>query len=348
MTEISASGGRPILETATVLIAILLALAACKLGQAVLEPVVFAVFIIEIAWPMERALRSKVGKAAALAITVCVTVAVVLALLSLTVWGGRQVLEWITEHIDRIQESLITSTSWLEEHDIFVLTLLGDHFDSAAIVRLLQHLAIRVNTILAFALIVLLYVVLGLGEVDLITARVGALRNQEASRHLLAAGERIGAKFRIYMFVRTVASVATGFAVWGFLRFMGLEMAGACGVLAFALNYLPYIGSLVVTAFLTLFAFVQSGSLETMMLVLLGVSLIQVVIGSYLEPVFSGNALSISPPVVLFAIVLWTFLWGGLGAFLGVPLMIAGLTLFEEFPSTHWIADILSGGRAAR
>jgi predicted PurR-regulated permease PerM len=69
------------------------------------------------------------------------------------------------------------------------------------------------------------------------------------------------------------------------------------------------------------------------------------VIGSYLEPVFSGEALSISPPLVLFSIVLWTYLWGALGAFLGVPIAIALITLLAEFPSTRGISDILSGGR---
>jgi predicted PurR-regulated permease PerM len=75
------------------------------------------------------------------------------------------------------------------------------------------------------------------------------------------------------------------------------------------------------------------------------VFVIQFIIGSYLEPVFSGSALSISPPIVLFSIVLWTFLWGALGAFLGVPLSIAALTICEQFPSTRWVAEILSGGR---
>lgn len=345
--KLAISGGR-IMESTTVIITVLLVLAACKYGQAVLEPAVFAIFIIAIAWPAQRMLQARAGKAVALAITTCVTIAVILALLSLSVWGGRQIINWTTDNVERIQDVLLRSTSWLEQHDIFILALLGDRFDSSEVVRLLQLVVLRVNTILGFALIVLIYVVLGLGEMDALTTRLAAFDDQVASRRLMTAGARIGVKFRVYMLVRTIASVATGLAVWGLVRFMGLEMAGACGVLAFALNYLPYIGSFIITVFLTVFAFIQSGSAETALVMLIGVSLIQFIIGSYLEPLFSGSALSISPPLVLFAIVLWTFLWGGLGAFLGVPLMIAALTLFEEFPSTQWIADILSGGRARR
>lgn len=334
-----------ITNAASITVMIFVVLAACKLAQAVIEPVVFAVFIIAIVWPMQKALQARLGKAAALIVTVVATSAVVLALFSLVAWGGREVVDWIRQNLDRIQDALITSTSWLEEHDIFVFTLIAEHFNPASLLRLFQVVAVRVNTVLAFAVIVLVFVILGLAETEAFQARIASLQSQETSRRLLESGRKIGEKFRTYMFVRTIASIVTGFAMWGFVRFMGLEMAGAWGVLAFALNYLPYIGSLTVTALLPLFAFVQFGSHETPLFVFLGVSVIQFVIGSYLEPVFSGSALSISPPVVLFSIVLWTFLWGALGAFLGVPLSIAALTICEQFPSTQWIAELLSGGR---
>ncbi|WP_442755504.1 AI-2E family transporter [Methylocystis sp. JAN1] len=337
-----------ILEVTSVIVTILLVLTAFKFAQAVVEPLVFALFIIEIAWPMQKALQMKIGKGMALAVTLLVTAAVALTLFSVIVWGGRQIVDWVTDNVERIQDLLIASTAWLEKHDIFILALISDHFNPAALVRMVHAVAMRVNTILAFAVIVLIYVILGLGETDIMTARVAALKNQDASRRLIVAGRRIGEKFRTYMLVRTAASVATGLAVWGFARFMRLDMSGAFGVLAFALNYLPYIGSFIVTAFLPLFAFVQFGSFETPLLVLIGISFIQALIGSYLEPVFSGSALSISPPLVLFSIILWTYLWGALGAFLGVPLALAALTLFEEFPATQWMADVLSGGRATR
>lgn len=329
-----------------VIIAILLVLTACKYAQPVLEPAVFAVFIVTIASPIQRKLQPRIGKALALAITASLTAATVMALLSLIVWEGREVADWISRNLDRIQYSLVSSTSWLEAHDIFVLTMLADQFNPATIIRILRAVAVQVNTILAFALIVMIYVILGLGETKILTERIAALKNQDASRHLLLAGQRIGEKFRTYIVVRTIASIATGLSVWGLARFIGLEMAAACGVLAFSFNYLPYIGSLIVTLLVPLFAFVQFGSIETAALVLIGLLVIQAVIGSYLEPVFSGEALAISPPLVLFSIVLWTFLWGALGAFLGVPIAIATITLLDEFPSTRGIADILSGGRS--
>ena len=195
----------------------------------------------------------------------------------------------------------------------------------------------------AFAALVFLYVMMGLAETEAVQENIARLKDQNLARQLLAAGRGIGEKFRSYLFVRTIASIATGLAIWGFVAYMRLDLAGAWGVLGFALNFLPYIGSILVTVLLPLFALIQADTPATAVYVLLGVSLIQFVTGSLLEPIFSGSALSISPPVVIFSVVLWTLLWGALGAFLGVPLTIAALTLLEQFPSARWLSDLLAG-----
>jgi AI-2 transport protein TqsA len=92
---------------------------------------------------------------------------------------------------------------------------------------------------------------------------------------------------------------------------------------------------------------VQADGAAAALYILLGVALIQFIIVSYLEPVFSASKLSISSPLVIFSVVLWTFLWGAIGAFLGVPLTIAALTLLEQFPSTKWLSELLSGASPA-
>jgi predicted PurR-regulated permease PerM len=75
--------------------------------------------------------------------------------------------------------------------------------------------------------------------------------------------------------------------------------------------------------------------------------LIQFLVGSYLEPRIAGSALSLSPFAVLFTVFFWTFLWGISGALIGVPIVIAIVTLCEQHQSSRWIADILGGDAPA-
>ena len=71
-----------------------------------------------------------------------------------------------------------------------------------------------------------------------------------------------------------------------------------------------------------------------------GLNLIQFLVGSYLEPRIAGNAVSLSPFMVLFAVFFWAFLWGIAGAFIGVPIVIAVMTICEQHPSSRWVADL--------
>jgi predicted PurR-regulated permease PerM len=75
--------------------------------------------------------------------------------------------------------------------------------------------------------------------------------------------------------------------------------------------------------------------------------LVQFVIGNYLEPLLTGTALAISPFVMLVAFLIWDFLWGLPGAFIGLPLTIALFTIWEQNPSTRWIANLMATSGAA-
>src|SRR5262249_6179159 len=80
----------------------------------------------------------------------------------------------------------------------------------------------------------------------------------------------------------------TGLVVWAFALLAGLELATAWGLIAFVLNYIPFIGPLVATIFPTLFALLQFGSWQLAAIVFLGLNVIQFLIGSYLEPRIAG------------------------------------------------------------
>ncbi len=115
------------------------------------------------------------------------------------------------------------------------------------------------------------------------------------------------------------------------------------GVIAFALNYIPFIGPFVATLFPTLVAISSRPSWESVVGVFICLNIIQFVVGSYIEPRVSGAVLAMSPTVVLLAVFLWTFLWGLFGAFIGVPIVIAIITFCSYHPSARWVADLFGG-----
>lgn len=334
-------------NTAGALLIVFLTLVAAHLGQTVVEPVVFAIFIIALIFPVQTALEARLPRWAALVVTVAGALAVVITLSSLIVWGGGELVDWFAGNLDRVKASFEASTKWLETHDVFVGALITEHVNAAWMLDVIRAAATRANVLAGFALVVFVYVVMGLAESSVLKKNIAAATDEETALRLLRATSRIAQKFRRYMFVRSVASLATGALVFLFALVIGLDRPAAWGVLSFALNYLPYIGSLVVTVLPALFAYVQFDSSQAALLVLGALGLIQIVIGSVIEPVFSGTALAMSPSVVVFAVLLWTFLWGLPGAFIGVPIAIAVLTLCEHFPSTRWIARI-AAGEAAR
>jgi predicted PurR-regulated permease PerM len=190
-------------------------------------------------------------------------------------------------------------------------------------------------------------VILGLLELDDIRRKVDALRNRDAARVMLDGSAATAVKFRKYLWVRTQMSVLTGLFVGLFALVTGLQFAAEWGVIAFALNYIPFIGSFIATLFPTLLAMTQFDTWQGVVATFICLNIIQFVIGSYVEPRLSGSVLAISPFVVLFAIFLWTFLWGLFGTFIGVPIALAILTFCEQHPGSRWLSDLLGGPPSA-
>jgi AI-2 transport protein TqsA len=333
--------------TVGIIAAVLLAAAAAQ-ASTVFAPLALAIFIVAIVWPLQHRLQARMPKLLALAITMVVTVAVCLAFASLVIWGFSRVGRSLVADAARYQALYDTMVTWLDGHGVSVAGLWAEHFNVAWLLRATQHIAGRVNTTLSFWLIALVYVILGLLEVDDIRRKVEAFDNQEAARVLLAGSAATAEKFRKYMLVRTQMSVMTGVLVGFFAWIVGLPFAIEWGVIAFALNYIPFIGPFIATLFPTLLAMTQFDSWQAVLGVFACLNIIQFVIGSYIEPRVSGNILSISPSVVLFTIFFWTFLWGLFGTFIGVPIALAILSFCGQHPSSRWLADLLGGPKQTK
>lgn len=323
-----------------VILAILLSVAAQQ-ASSVLAPLALALFIIAIVWPVQRWLQMRLPKLLALAITLAVTIAICMAFAYLVIWGFGRVGRSLVADSGRYQALFNELIVRLEARGFSLAEVWADYFNVSWILRVVQHLGGRINTALTFWIVTLVYVLLGLLEVDDMRRKVEALRNPETARFLLTAATSAAAKFRRYMLVRTLMSALTGLLVWGFAWATGLSFAAEWGVIAFVLNYIPFLGPFIATLFPTLLAVSHFDTWQSVVGVFVCLNVIQFVVGSYVEPRVAGNFLSISPTVVLFAIFFWTFLWGLFGTFIGVPITIAILTICGAHPSARWVADLL-------
>lgn len=316
-------------------------------ASAVLAPLAFAFFIIAVVWPLQSRLQSRLPKLIALAITMLVTVSVCLVFVLVVAWGFGRISRLFVADA-RYQAFYITVAAWLEAYGLSVSQLWVDYFNPAWLIRAFQQVAGRINTTLSFWLIALVYVILGLLEVDDVRRKLQTLDKREIGEAIVKGSAATAAKLRRYVLVRTLMSVATGLLVGGVAWFTGLQLAVEWGVLAFVLNYIPVIGPVVATILPTIWAMTQFEAWESVLALFVCLNIVQFAVGNYIEPRLSGSALFISPFIVLFSVFLWTFLWGLFGAFIGVPITIAVVTFCEQHPSSRWLAQLLGGQPAAK
>lgn len=322
-----------------------LVLALLRVGDSIFVPLVVSLFIIALVWPVQATLQRFLPRLLALFITLSATITVVLAVGSSVVWGFGKLGQWLFVNANRFQAIYLDWTEWLEEHGIAVAAPLAERFNVNWLVGFTQGIAGRLNSFVGLALVIFVLVMLGLLEVADFNRRLESPAAQPYGARIRAANREIGIKLRRFMAVRTFASVLTGLVVWGFALVAGLELAAAWGAIAFALNYIPFLGPFFATLFPTLFAIAQFESWQMAVVVFLGLNLIQFVIGSYLEPILTGASLAISPFAVIFSVFFWSFMWGISGAFIGVPILIAFITYCAQSPSSRWIAALLASGK---
>lgn len=323
-----------------------LALALLYVAQSVFVPLTFSILVIALIWPMQVALQRVMPRLLALLITLTVTIVAVVAVGSSIAWGLSVLGHWLFVNAGRFQTIYLDWTQWLEEHGVAIAGPLAEQFNVGWLVGMLQGVAGRMNSFAGFTIVIFISVLLGLLEVDDFKRRLMLPSIQPLGALILESNLRIAAKLRRFMAVRTFASVLTGLVVWIFASFVGLELAAAWGAIAFALNYIPFLGPFIATVFPTLFAVAQFDSWQSAIVVFAGLNVIQFVIGSYFEPRLTGASLAISPFAVIFAVFFWAFMWGLPGAFIGVPILICLVEFGRRIETTRWIAVLLSGEQA--
>ena len=149
-----------------------------------------------------------------------------------------------------------------------------------------------------------------------------------------------------YMGIKTVISLATGLLIGIWVGVMGVEFAIFWGLVAFVLNFIPNLGSIIAAVPTTLLAMVQIG-VGRALLVALGYLVVNMVIGNFIEPPLLGRRLGLSTLVVVLSLVFWGWVWGPVGMLLSVPLTMVVKILLENTEEFRWVAVLLGDSREA-
>jgi predicted PurR-regulated permease PerM len=150
-----------------------------------------------------------------------------------------------------------------------------------------------------------------------------------------------------YLGIKTVVSVATGLIAGVMTWAIGLDFPLLWGMLAFLLNYIPTIGSIIAAVPAVLMALVQLGPAEASATAV-GFVIINMVFGNFIEPRIMGYGVGISPLIVFIGLVFWGWVFGPVGMLLSVPLTMTLKLALESDKRTRWIAILIGSERDAQ
>ena len=160
-------------------------------------------------------------------------------------------------------------------------------------------------------------------------------------RITLQALDEIDQQIQRYLLIQVFTSALVGVATWLAFLWIGVDNAAVWGVVTFALNFIPYFGSIVVTGASALLGFVQFDSFE-MAFLIGGVALvINSVEGYILTPMLTGRASRMNPVAVFVGVLAWGWLWGIAGLFLGVPILMAIKTVCDRVDGLKAVGELL-------
>src|SRR5688572_21961002 len=165
--------------------------------------------------------------------------------------------------------------------------------------------------------------------------------NFAEKRTTVQALDEITEQIQRYLLVQLFTSTVVGLTTWLVFWWIGVAHAAVWGLLAGALNFIPYLGAIVVTGGASLVGFMQFGSIE-MALVIAGASfVIQALEGYLLTPWLTSRASRMSPVAIFVGVLAWGWLWGAWGLILGVPILMAVKTVCDRIDKLKPLGELL-------
>ena len=330
------SGGSLLIKAAAFVIVI----AGLKYSATLVVPVLLSVFIAIISAPtLFWLVEKRVPKSAAFLIVAGVVV-VVLGLFGMVISSSAgDFIHSIPEYQEQLRGVTLKVANFAKEHGMPLSTSkMLEYVDPSMALGLTGKMLGGIGGLLSSAFLIFLTVGFMMFEASSFPRKLASVsfdmtdESQPVSKFLV--------NVKKYLAIKTATSFGTGFIVFIFLQFIGLDYPLLWGLLAFALNFIPSIGSIIAAVPPVLLALVQldwkhAVAIAAMYLV------VNSVIGNLIEPKYMGKGLGLSPLVVFLSLLFWGWVLGPVGMFLSVPLTMTAKIACDSFKDTKWIGVFL-------
>ncbi|WP_146348396.1 AI-2E family transporter [Phaeobacter marinintestinus] len=200
-----------------------------------------------------------------------------------------------------------------------------------------------VSGLLGVVSLVLLYLGFMLAERGAFSEKLPRLcaSRVEAAR-LTATLRSISESVQQYMWINTVTSALSGLLAYIVLKLVGVDFAAFLALFVFLVNFIPNIGSVLGVILPTLVAILQFDGLMPAVIVAVVYGGGDAIIGNVVQPAMQGKSLNLSTIMVMIALTFWGAMWGGVGAFMAVPLTMVTMIVCAEIPALLSVAILLS------
>jgi len=344
LTQLAARKTNAVVVAAAVVVIIY----GMQFGKALLIPFLLAAFIALITVRPMLWMQKKGVPAVLAALLIVVLVMLILAVVGTVV--GRSIAEF-TAALPSYQARLDTLVSevlaFMAEHlngDESIQDL-GDLINPGRVMGFVTVFLNAIRGVLTSVFLIFFTVVFILLEASQLKVKIEAAFGNRS--RMLEGPRAFLINLGRYLGIKTLVSIATGFLAWLLTWSIGVDFPLLWGMLAFLLNYVPTIGSIIAAVPAILLALIQLGPGEALG-VLVGFVTINLTFGNLIEPRLMGYGVGISPLVVFVGLIFWYWVFGPVGMLLSVPLTMVVKLMLEADEETRWIAILLGSERDAK
>jgi len=331
----------PFARFALYLSAIVISLAGIKIAAPIIVPFLLALFVAIICNPAINFLASrKIPRGIAITVVIAFIFFLFIVLggvIGSSVNGFRQALPSYEAQLSNELDWLI---SWMGQYNISIsMDEVRGYFDPAKVMTLVTSTLSGFSSVLGNVFLLLLTVVFMLAEGQVFAKKLHIAFDDSATTEKRL--EHFLNMVTQYMAIKTMISLATGLIIGFVLWFLGVDFFVLWALLAFLLNYIPNIGSIIAAVPAVILTFLQLGMVYAAIVIGLFVS-VNMVMGSVVEPKFMGRSLGLSTLVVFLSLIFWGWLLGMVGMLLSVPLTMIFKIALENSVDGRWFAILLS------